>query len=60
MVVSERDALHEITSLMSDRDREAFRRLLFAMRAHDETRIQAALRDVEDHVPDPAGEEPRE
>ncbi len=60
MLVSERDTLHEIASLMSDSDRKAFRRLLFAVRAHGEARIQAALRDLEDSVPDPAGDEPSE
>jgi hypothetical protein len=54
MLVSERDTLHEIASLMSDSDREAFRRLLFAVRAHDEARTQAAaLRNLEIMCPIP-------
>ena len=52
--MSERETLHEIAGLTSDRDREAFRRLLFAVRAHDEARTQAAaLRDLEIMCPIP-------
>jgi hypothetical protein len=59
MLASEGATLHETASILSDRDQRAFRRLLFAVRAGDTHTVQAALRDLEHHVPDPAFDEPR-
>jgi hypothetical protein len=60
MPASERATLHEPARVLSDRDQRAFRRLLVAVRAGDALAVQAALRDLEHHVPDPVFDEPRE
>jgi hypothetical protein len=60
MPVEERATIHETCGVISNENREAFLRLLFAMREGDLAAAQAALFALRHYVPDAPLDEPRE